>query len=47
MSHTDQFVGTRPVSEAHAFDSGALAAWMSAHVEGFAGPLSRISEAED
>ena len=40
MNPTDQFVGTRPVSEAHAFDSGALAAWMSAHVEGFAGPLS-------
>jgi len=40
MNPTDQFVGTRPVSEAHAFDSGALAAWMSAHVEGFAGPLT-------
>lgn len=40
MNPTDQFVGTRPVSEAHAFDSSALAAWMSAHVEGFAGPLS-------
>ena len=40
MNPTDQFVGTRPVSEAHAFDSGALAAWMSAYVEGFAGPLS-------
>ncbi len=40
MNPTDQFVGTRPVSEAHAFDSGALGAWMSAHVEGFAGPLS-------
>ena len=40
MNPTDQFVGTRPVSEAHAFDNGALAAWMSAYVEGFAGPLS-------
>ncbi|MBN8556626.1 MAG: phosphotransferase [Proteobacteria bacterium] len=39
MSHTDQFVGTRPVSGAHAFDTAALGAWMTQHVEGFAGPL--------
>ena len=40
MSNTDQFTGTRPVSEAHAFDVGALQAWLAQHVEGFAGPLS-------
>ena len=39
MSHTDQFIGTRPVSGAHAFDTAALGAWMTQHVEGFAGPL--------
>ena len=39
MSHTDQFVGTRPVSGAHAFDTAALGAWMTQHVEDFAGPL--------
>ena len=38
MSHTDQFVGTRPVSGAHAFDTAALGAWLTQHVEGFAGP---------
>ncbi|HPR42856.1 MAG: phosphotransferase [Burkholderiaceae bacterium] len=36
----DQFVGTRPVSEAHAFDTAALERWLTAHVEGFAGPLT-------
>ena len=40
MSNTDQFTGTRPVSEAHAFDVGALQAWLAQHVEGFGGPLS-------
>ena len=39
-STTDQFVGTRPVSGAHAFDVGALSAWLERHLEGFAGPLS-------
>ena len=39
MSHTDQFIGTRPVSGAHAFDTAALGAWMTQHVEDFAGPL--------
>ncbi|WP_298433027.1 phosphotransferase [Ottowia sp.] len=36
----DQFVGTRPVSEAHAFDTAALERWLTAQVEGFAGPLT-------
>lgn len=31
--------GTKPVAESHRFDEGALAAWMSANVDGFAGPL--------
>lgn len=37
---SDHFVGTRPVSEAHAFDLQTLSAWMQQHVEGFVGPLS-------
>ena len=40
MSNTDQFTGTRPVSEAHAFDVGALQIWLEQHIEGFAGPLT-------
>ena len=39
MSNFEQFVGTRPVSEQHAFDTEALTAWLSQHVQGFAGPL--------
>ena len=39
MSNFDQFVGTRPVSEAHAFDLAALSAWMQSHVDGFEGPV--------
>ena len=31
--------GTKPVAETHRFDEGALAAWMAANVEGYAGPL--------
>jgi aminoglycoside phosphotransferase (APT) family kinase protein len=34
----DAFTGTRPVSQA--LDLDALGAWMTAHVPGFAGPLS-------
>ncbi|MCO4094877.1 MAG: phosphotransferase family protein, partial [Acidovorax sp.] len=40
MSNFDHFVGTRPVSEQHAFDTGALTAWLEKNMEGFAGPLS-------
>jgi aminoglycoside phosphotransferase (APT) family kinase protein len=31
--------GTKPVAESHRFEEGALAEWMGAHVEGFAGPM--------
>jgi aminoglycoside phosphotransferase (APT) family kinase protein len=40
MSDTQQFTGTRPVSDKHAFDVAALQAWLSAHLPGFEGPLS-------
>ncbi len=40
MTQTDQFIGTRPVSEAHAFDLQALSRWLASHLEGFEGPLS-------
>ena len=40
MSANDNFVGTRPVSEAHQFDVGVLEAWLKQHMPGFAGPLS-------
>ena len=40
MSTPHSFEGTRPVAEAHAFDVGALSAWLETHMEGFAGPLS-------
>jgi len=33
-------VGTTPVRDAHRFDERALAAWMTAHVDGYAGPLT-------
>ena len=36
----DQFIGTRPVAEAHQFDLPALEHWLSGHLPGFAGPLS-------
>jgi len=36
----EQFTGTRPVAEQHAFDVAALAAWLGTHVEGFGGPLA-------
>jgi aminoglycoside phosphotransferase (APT) family kinase protein len=34
-----QFSGTKEVTAAHRFDEAALARWMAAHVEGYAGPL--------
>ena len=40
MSNFDHFIGTRAVSEQHAFDTAALGAWLQQHLEGFAGPLS-------
>jgi aminoglycoside phosphotransferase (APT) family kinase protein len=36
----DHFVGTRPVSDKHAFDTGALVAWLEQNLDGFRGPLS-------
>jgi aminoglycoside phosphotransferase (APT) family kinase protein len=36
----DANAGTSPVREAYRFDEAALARWMAAHVEGYAGPLS-------
>ena len=39
MSDFDHFVGTRAVSDQHAFDTAALTAWMDQHVDGFAGPV--------
>lgn len=38
-SAQDTFSGTKPVEERHRFDEAALARWMAAHVDGFAGPL--------
>lgn len=37
---SDKFIGTRPVSDRHAFDTGRLADWLCAHVEGYAGELA-------
>ncbi|MBG9387090.1 phosphotransferase [Caenimonas aquaedulcis] len=36
----DHFIGTRPVSDKHAFDTAALTAWLEKNLEGFAGPLT-------
>ncbi len=36
----EHFSGTRPVTEQHAFDVGALGAWLQVHLPGFAGPLA-------
>src|SRR6476661_11163884 len=40
MADYDHFVGTRPVSDQHAFDTEVLAAWLEAHMPGFRGPLT-------
>ena len=40
MSNFDHFVGTRAVSEQHAFDVAALTAWLTAHMKGFEGPMT-------
>ena len=40
MDRTEANSGTRAVSDKLRFDVAALVAWMAAHVEGFAGPLS-------
>ena len=33
------FIGTRPVTGAHLFDTDALCTWLVQHLDGFAGPL--------
>jgi aminoglycoside phosphotransferase (APT) family kinase protein len=38
-SQTDNFIGTKPVADRHAFDLGALERHLGAHLDGFAGPL--------
>ena len=39
MSNYDHFIGTRPVSGQHAFDTDTLTAWLDRNLEGFSGPL--------
>lgn len=36
----DSYTGTRPVTDAQAFDTAALASWLEARLPGFAGPLT-------
>ena len=36
----EQYTGTRPVSEQHAFDLAALDAWLAAALPGFRGPIA-------
>ena len=40
MSHFDHFVGTRPVTDQHAFDVSALSDWLTRNMPGFRGPLA-------
>ena len=40
MADYDHFVGTRAVSEKHAFDVSALTAWLDKNLDGFKGPLT-------
>ena len=40
MSDTNNFIGTRPVSAQHAFDTAALERWLQPRLSGFAGPLT-------
>jgi aminoglycoside phosphotransferase (APT) family kinase protein len=40
MSDAQNFTGTRPVSDQHAFDISTLEAWLHTNLPGFAGPLS-------
>jgi aminoglycoside phosphotransferase (APT) family kinase protein len=35
----EHFTGTRPLTDAQAFDVAALTAWLEAHLAGFAGPV--------
>jgi len=40
MRDFDEFIGTRPVAQQHAFDTTALTAWLAQHMPDFAGPLT-------
>ncbi|GBU15005.1 aminoglycoside phosphotransferase [Polaromonas sp.] len=40
MSNFDHFIGTLAVPDSHAFDTAALSAYLSTHLEGFSGPLT-------
>ncbi len=40
MTTPEANVGTKPVAEQHAFDTGALERYLKAHLPGFAGPLT-------
>ena len=40
MTEFDHFLGTRPVSGKHAFDLGALNAWLMSNLPGYAGPAT-------
>lgn len=40
MTEFDHFLGTRPVSGQHAFDLGALNAWLLNNLPGYGGPLT-------
>jgi aminoglycoside phosphotransferase (APT) family kinase protein len=40
MSEYDHFIGTRPVTGTHLFDTEALTAWLEKNLEGFRGPLA-------
>ena len=40
MTHSSDFSGTTAVRAAHRFDEARLTAWLEAHIEGYAGPLT-------
>ncbi|WP_448253525.1 phosphotransferase [Ottowia oryzae] len=40
MTDPNKFEGTRPVAQAHQFDTQALTTWLENNLEGFAGPLT-------
>ncbi|MES2632737.1 MAG: phosphotransferase [Pseudomonadota bacterium] len=40
MTNFDHFIGTRAVSDKHAFDTGALTGWLEKNLDGFSGPLT-------
>ncbi len=40
MTEAQNFTGTRPVADRHAFDTAALERWLAERLPGFAGPLT-------